>query len=242
MLKPCDADNHDFPVRLYVSDIPKEASFFDEWYEKMPTVRRERCDRFRMEADRKRCIAAYALLVYALCDMNVQDTDTVDMKEGPDGKPYIADAPVFFNISHAKDRVTVAISPMDVGCDVEYRSANALKVAKRFFASEEYEYLNSLSDEETRNNEFTKLWTLKESVVKCLGEGIRRAFNDFRVADETGKREYSVRIEGDGRTFYIKEFESEGGYCYSICSVYDKAEDKMRFIDLAQSGVRNGRQ
>ena len=242
MLKPCDADNHDFPIRLYVSDLPRKALFFDEWYKKMPGSRKERCDRFRMEADRNRCIAAYALLIYALHDMNVLEGDTVNLKEGSDGKPYIDDIPVFFNISHAKDRVAVVISPMETGCDVEYRSTNALKVAKRFFAPAEYEYLNSITDEEIQGLEFTRLWTLKESVVKCLGEGIRRAFNDFCVADETGKRVDSVRIGEDERTFYIKEFDSEGGYCYSICSVYDKAEDRMRLIDLTQSGVRNGRQ
>ncbi len=242
MLKPGDADNNAFPVRLYVSCVPEDATFFDEWYKKMPDKRRERCDRFRNEADRNRCITSYALLVYALRDTGLAGDDTVAIKEGPDGKPYLADIPVHFNISHAKDRVLVALSHLEVGCDVECRSTGALKVAKRFFAPEEYEFLSRITDEETQGLEFTKLWTLKESVVKCCGEGIRRAFDDFRVADKNGKRAGRVRINGDERTFYIKEFESEGGYCYSICSVYDKAEDKMRFIDLAQSGVRNGRQ
>ena len=225
-------DIRSFATRLYVSDIDASDELLAVWYANMPSARRQRCDRFRSEADRRRCIMAYALLVHALRDTGISCTDTLDMREGADGKPSIADIPVEFNTSHAGERVAVSVSPAQVGCDVECRNDNGLRVAKRFFSPEEYAFLESLKEEGMQRVEFTKLWTMKESVIKCCGEGIRRVLSDFSVTDEHGNRRDTITLADRDECYHIKEFESEGGYCYSICSVYDKAEDRMRFVNL----------
>ncbi|MBO4889746.1 MAG: 4'-phosphopantetheinyl transferase superfamily protein [Lachnospiraceae bacterium] len=221
-----------FATRLYVSDIDATEELLGKWYAAMPSARRQRCDRFRSEADRRRCIMAYALLVHALGDIGVSEGDIPDMREGADGKPFFEDIPVCFNISHAGERVAVAVSDSQVGCDVECRSDNALRVAKRFFAPEEYAFLESLEDEESQRAEFTKLWTMKESVIKCCGEGIRRVLSDFSVTDEHGNRKKTVTLPGKDERYHIKEFAGEGGYCYSVCTVSENIEDGIRRIRL----------
>ena len=225
-----------FPTRLYVSDINVPKGFLDGWYDKMPPERRRRCDRFRYDDDRKRCIAAYTLLIHALRDLGITCPDTLSIAEGEDGKPYFTDIPVCFNISHAKERVAVALSPCDVGCDVEYRSDNALKIAKRFFAPEEYAFLESIEDPDERGMEFTRIWTMKESVIKCCGEGIRRRLNDFSVTDEIGKRSRIITLPQKDERYHIKEFESDDRYCYSACGTYEIMEDDLRRVCLDESG------
>ncbi len=225
-----------FATRLYVSDINMPEEFFAVWYDKMPEARRRRCDRFRFDADKKRCIAAYALLVHALGDLGISCTDTLSIAEGEDGKPYLTDIPVCFNMSHAKERVALALSPQDVGCDVECRCDDALKIAKRFFAPEEYAYLESIEDADMLGREFTGIWTMKESVIKCCGEGIRRVLSDFSVTDERGRRNTTVTLPDRDERYHIKEFESEGGYCYSICGIYKDTEDDLRRVCLDESG------
>lgn len=240
-------ENRAFSVRLYVSDLSYDNEFYDRWYERMPQKRRERADRFKNAIDRHRCIAAYALLVTAVNGL-IEETalcvnedvlglirsGCVAICEDEGGKPYFRDIPVCFNISHAGERVAAALSHMDVGCDVEIKNRNALSVAKRFFTDSEYRLLAGEDDENERAHLFTRLWTLKESVVKCCGEGIRRQFDDFSVAGEDGDVKNTVKLSGIDSKYHVREFAGENGYCYSVCSVHDEIEEDIRRINLDQ--------
>ena len=188
---------------------------------------------------------AYVLLIKAVRELSA-DIDMHDewgltagedgqIKElpltySPDGKPYFESIPVHFNISHAGDRVMVALSPGEVGCDVEHKSKDALRIAKRFFTVREYEALLAIADEERRSQEFMRLWTLKESVVKCCGEGIRHSFDDFSLLDAEGERKSIIKLNSRNVPYHIKEFKSENGYCYSCCSAYGEFEEELRKI------------
>ena len=242
----CDTDDRilsAFPVRVYVTDISRPETFYYRWYDAMPQERRERADRFRMEADKKRCIMAYALLTKAVnelaANLGMEDewglttgqdgmTEELSMTYNSDGKPYFENIPVHFNISHAGERVMVALSPRPVGCDVEHKSKDALNIAKRFFTGCEYEALLGVTDETKRLHEFTRLWTLKESVVKCCGEGIRHSFNDFSLLDNEGEHKSIIKLNSENDTYHIREFPGENGYCYSCCSAYGRFEDELR--------------
>ena len=62
------------------------------------------------------------------------------------GKPYFASLPNWhFNISHTKRWVAIAISDQEVGIDVEGIRSYKKEVAKRFFSSAEYLYLETVS-------------------------------------------------------------------------------------------------
>lgn len=245
MLKGSDIYTPAFDVRLYVSDLSYEKEFYDRWYELMPQRRRERADRFKNGIDAHRCIAAYALLAGAVCDL-AKDIDlglhketlakigsgSLDICEEDKGKPFFKDIPLCFNISHAGERVIVALSPADVGCDVERRSKNAMSVAKRFFADAEYRFLAGIDDEDELSHRFTRIWTQKESVVKCSGEGISRPFDGFCVIDEQGNAAGTISLPDKECDYHIREFEGEMGYCYSICSLYDHMETGIRRIKM----------
>ncbi|MCR5592094.1 MAG: 4'-phosphopantetheinyl transferase superfamily protein [Lachnospiraceae bacterium] len=221
-----------FTARLYVSDTDLPGDFFAGWYNKMPAARRSQCDRFKNEADRKRCIAAYALLVYALKDLLGSCDDILSISQDQDGKPFLTDIPVCFNISHSGDRVAVALAASAVGCDVEHIREKGLDIAKRFFSDEEYAYLSAIDDERAARGEFTRLWTMKESVVKCCGEGIRHELGDFSLVDMTGARRQTIRLSGFDDHYHIMEFETESGYCYSLCSTCNDIENSIRRVKL----------
>ncbi len=232
----------DFPVRLYASDISYDPSFFDRWYSLMPPERKERCNRFRHEQDRRRCITGYALLAGALRDL-LDDPDIqgrwdfsmpLRISEKDNGKPFLENIPVCFNISHSGQMVIVSVSSSEVGCDVERVRADALAIARRFFTEEEYGYLKGLATQKECDLEFTRLWTMKESVVKCCGDGIRRSFNDFALLDKSGKRISKVMLADSDEVYHVKEYEGANGYCYSVCSLCADMEDTIRYLQLDQ--------
>lgn len=230
-----------FAVRLYVADISQSEEFYDMWYNRMPKERRIKADRYKPDKDRKRCIAAYALLAYALCEAQENglisqgiDPGSAELpiSEDDNGKPYLEGIPICYSISHSGDMVAVALSPKEVGCDVECKSKNAMSIAEHFFSEDEVAFLRSIDDESRQGLEFTRLWTMKESVVKCSGEGIRRAFSDFSLIDCAGERVGHLTLPGRYDTFRVREFESKNGYCFSVCSVYEDIEDKIRYVRL----------
>lgn len=232
-----------FAIRLYVSQLSDDDALYKKWYVRMPEDRRKNCDRFRNEADRRRCVTAYALLVYALKDLidenliSLQDEvlsgcikdGTLPIEHGPDGKPFFSLIPVCFSISHSNDRVAVALSSMDVGCDVEkIKEAAFDNIAERFFAKNEYEYLSYIQADEERAGCFTTIWTLKESVIKCSGEGMRRGLGDFSLIDDEGKMKDTVEL--DGKVYHVRTYPQENGYSYSVCGKDPKTEEEIRYI------------
>ena len=104
---------------------------------------------------------------------------TIAVKEK--GKPYfLYNENLHFSISHTKSHIAIALHDKEIGIDIENTRKCNLSLAKRFFHSEEYNYLSSLPQEE-QDHAFTKIWTQKEAYVKCTGEGIANTFNTFSV-------------------------------------------------------------
>lgn len=105
------------------------------------------------------------------------------------GKPFIPNSNIHFNISNTKGIVVLAIHSEPVGVDVERLREPREKIYSRVFCNEEIESISSAED-------FTKLWTRKESVVKLFGGGISMGLTSFSVlGDEIVAFEKKVRLE-----------------------------------------------
>lgn len=115
---------------------------------------------------------------------------TIKLAKTPSGKPYIAEwggkpqPPLFFSISHHDGYLLVGICrqhPVGVDLESEKRHIkNPMKLAKRYFHLSEYEYLQSISAENLRD-EWLTMWTCKEAVVKATGGGIVSGLDRFVV-------------------------------------------------------------
>lgn len=101
------------------------------------------------------------------------------------GKP-ISDA-MFFNISHTKGMVVFVIDSVPVGIDIERNR----KVENSF-----KKYVCSPSEEEfiQKDEDFFKIWTNKESLVKCIGTGIKSRVNEIPGLPLNGVRQLENRI------------------------------------------------
>lgn len=95
--------------------------------------------------------------------------------------------PLQFNISHTSSLVACGVNvKSQIGIDLEEKHRiikhNVLSFARRYFSTQEVEYLGTISDPELRRTEFIKLWTLKEAYVKALGKGFSGApFKTFTI-------------------------------------------------------------
>ncbi len=149
---------------------------------------RARAARFAFDEDRRAYVAAHALLRLELSRYADRPARAWRFAATPLGKPYLLSPPrdLRFSLSHARGMVVVALAEgVDIGVDVEsgVRRADSMKLAERFFAREEVDFLRGL-DEEARRDAFFATWALKEAVVKATGEGLARALDSFVVSLE----------------------------------------------------------
>lgn len=132
--------------------------------------RREKALRFKHEQGKRECVAAYLLLKRALREeYGVCDNPILAERDG--GKPYIVGREdIHFNLSHCREAVACAVSSEEVGIDVERIRPFNDSLARYVLNDEEYRKVKSSANPAM---EFTKLWTMKESLLKLTGEGIR---------------------------------------------------------------------
>jgi len=106
------------------------------------------------------------------------------------GKPYLSNASLFFNISHSKDRLLIAVSDFDqIGVDIERIKTrnNLLGLAKRCFSVDELNFWFDFSADE-QVQVFYQLWVRKEAFVKAVGRGIALGLDrcELQIPDLAG--------------------------------------------------------
>ena len=96
------------------------------------------------------------------------------VKLGEHGKPYLEQG-LFFSVSHSRRYSVLAVSENEVGVDIEMHEGINEQIAKRCFIEEEQEF----ALQSTEN--FQRIWTAKEAVLKFLGKGFSYAPKNFSV-------------------------------------------------------------
>lgn len=175
--------------------------------------RREKVMKMRNAAARQQSLTAYRLLQDMLCE-------TYGITESPifctldNGKPVIlGHEDIHFNISHCRNGVACAISDDPVGIDIEC-IPQAVKETLAEYIFNDYE-LEMIRLSPTPSVIFTRLWTMKEAVVKLSGRGI------------TGKEQLRPLLqplyENDSHWIFHHIEKPELGY---VCTI---AEDSQNY-------------
>ncbi len=206
---------------LNVQDLPdpaEEPSVMEGLWEE----RKQKIQRYKLTESRKQSLGAGLLLKWVLQRHGV----TVEkLSYGPNGKPEAEG--VFFNLSHSGQWVVCAIGDTLVGCDVEEIAPVREGIAERFFTKNEVAYLNRF-DGEQRQEEFFRLWTLKESYMKMTGEGMSLALDRFEYdMDE----QPIVKRDGKPCDCHVKEYELPG-YKLAVCAEEEGFAQSVQFIDI----------
>jgi hypothetical protein len=94
------------------------------------------------------------------------DFEKIDIQRTKNGKPYIKDSKLNFNVSHSADAIIaiVGLGYDSLGIDMEVlQNKDREKIIKRFFQKDEIAFINSSED---KNLEFYRIWTKKEAYIK----------------------------------------------------------------------------
>ena len=107
------------------------------------------------------------------------------------GKPFFADSPWHFSISHTRAHAFCVLSRMPVGLDAEELDREiSLKLADKILSSGEREQFDAAKD---KRKALLTFWVLKEAAAKLSGKGLQGypchtdfSLNDPRVTETEG--------------------------------------------------------
>lgn len=107
---------------------------------------------------------AHVLIARAAKELCGAENATVLRTEA--GKPFFADLPLHFSLSHSGSMAILAVSDREIGADVEQVRDVDLRLAERFFTARECAYVAGDRDR------FFEVWTKKEAYGKWQGSGL----------------------------------------------------------------------
>jgi 4'-phosphopantetheinyl transferase len=148
----------------------------------------------------------------------------VNIQLQPTGKPFVqGNKAVYFNLSHSADVIVLAVTEEgEIGVDVERvdREFDWMRVDS-VLAPSEIEWIqgNERIDPSTVYQRFFQIWTLKESYIKCTGEGMSRHLKklNFHVLAEHIEFLDSTRDIQKAEEYYFQSYVYDHNFIFSIC-------------------------
>ncbi|MCL2682966.1 MAG: 4'-phosphopantetheinyl transferase superfamily protein [Bacteroidales bacterium] len=190
---------------------------FELWLKKLPKFRQDEVLRYRFRDDRVRSLCAYLLLCVGLGRI----VEYFSYNEH--GKPLLLDEHLHINLSHAKSAVVAGFSETPIGVDVEFiRKTYPKIVCKRVFTPSE---IAQIENANSPTLAFFKFWTLKESYVKCIGQGLSFPLKtvEFKLVNE--------KISCSDNRFIISTF-TQNQHQISVCATEQQAVRNLSFEDF----------
>ncbi|KAJ3693272.1 hypothetical protein LUZ60_008752 [Juncus effusus] len=222
-------------------DEIKDSSQLKNYLEILSPSEKQRILSLDEEKNQKNAILSKALVRTTLSRYSNWEIHpkSIKFKKGINGKPEIiwqdkndiSNLPLQFNLSHTSSLIACAISLQNpIGIDVEENRRktmhNVISLAKRYFSPSEFEFLKSISDPDTQQREFIKLWTLKEAYVKATGRGFSSSpFKNFTIQSLKNGMKLSIEADSDCEGLTVNwqfgQFEINNSHFLSICMERD---------------------
>ncbi len=212
---------------LSVSELLREEEMLKESLEKLDEERRKKAMFIKVKEKQAQSIGAGLLLQKLVQDYEnehvCKEEQGIELEEwkvsalledlsfkrelqytlGKNGKPYLADVPIFFSLSHSAEYVFCAASSNEIGADIQIRrSIHTQSLVKKYFSRREKQWLEQMSGRE-KERAFYALWTRKEAYGKLTGEGVAKVL-------KTDTLTLAAEI-------YWEEWQQPEGYNIAVC-------------------------
>lgn len=204
-----------------VSDLTPTG--FERLCKTLPYERLKKVEEQKQVNGRYLSAAAGYLLQIALNDLGLVNPD-ICLNEH--GKPYLKEGGVYFNLSHSGTVAVCALSSHEVGVDVQQVKSLSDKLVKSVCTAEEYDFV--MQEADGADQRFCRLWTVKESVIKCLGKGLSLSPSRVGVNLSTPHR---ITIDGVDTNLHFKEYDLDG-YAVAVCSICENFSSDINKIPV----------
>ncbi|NQY37194.1 MAG: 4'-phosphopantetheinyl transferase superfamily protein [Alteromonadaceae bacterium] len=209
----------------------------------------ERADQMLIPKQKHIFISAKMLVRHVLSLYCLRSPETLTFTHNQYGKPFLLDvkgeiSPLRFNLSHTRDSIALSVvKNSEIGIDIEANHRDLHRdieeISKRFFTSIEQEYLANSS---LPQQEFLRLWTLKESYIKCLGRGLSIPLNSiefFLNADQNPNLLGTILHPETGQQMCFFQGTLDCGNSLSFCVTSDQKKALNMSYFLMERGWKH---
>lgn len=206
----------------------QDSRIYDKLYQGLSDYRKDKVNRAKTDSGKIQRVASGYLLEEMLASRGVASPYEYEVSEV--GKPYLKDKTgnLSFSLSHTNGLVVCGVSESDIGIDVEPIQRYNRAIAHRFFVPEEWEWIESGSEEEW-GIRFYKIWTYKEAADKMLGEALPKVIKEIVYPEAMGS--------GQQPQWHWKNWIVDN-YVVTLCSASAIDIDRILMIDIEEECAR----
>ena len=189
---------------------------FRHFFCSLSKERQQKIEAIKAAGGRHSSLGAWALMDYGLQQLYGMREREITIGYGAHGKPYVQNEPdIHFNLSHSGDYVLAVFGPVEIGCDIQMigEAHRNDRIAARFFTEAEQQAIAAGMD-------FYRIWTRKESYIKCTGEGMACDLRSFSVVEDSEQAQEAYAISELPDIHGVKTYFSEHtlpGYAMAVC-------------------------
>ncbi|HEY8900162.1 MAG TPA: 4'-phosphopantetheinyl transferase superfamily protein [Chthoniobacterales bacterium] len=148
----------------------------------------------------------------------------IPLEIAPGGKPQLTPpANLHFSISHSRNFLVIAVSPVPIGVDIELLRPrdNTRALAERFFSKNDFATLEGLPPAQV-DEAFLHQWVAKEAALKAAGIGLGDA---LRHAECQFKDRSIHAVSWPGHCAKVTPFTRPGGIVGAFAWFGEEAAD-----------------
>ena len=192
-------------VDVFFADTTKTdfEALLTEYKEQLEQDRIVRIERANNPGRKKELAAAGVLLHKVLKMYGRKSKDVLLTKEG---KPYLKDDELCFNISHSGSMVMLAVSEDQIGADIQKAVECKASLYERITSDAEK------NQEELKD--LKRLWAAKEGYSKLTGKGISVDFSTITVIEK--ETDFCI-YDGNELKAYGKRVYEDENYAAIVC-------------------------
>lgn len=199
-----------------------KTAIYNNWLSFLPAKLKDVNFKFRHENDRVRNLLGKLLLREALLRLGCESLSLDDLCYNQFGKPYLS-TNFDFSISHSGFYVFCALGKnVKLGVDIEeIKPINFAEMTETMTTSE-WQRIRQASHP---LKEYYKYWTIKEALIKAVGNGFFTPFNSILAEDHV--------ISFENNLWYLKELSFDENYYGHIVTSDPNNILEMVYIDFA---------
>ena len=167
---------------------------YEKFYSLLSSQKKKRVDAYRFERDKILSVCANMLAKKMIAKHCSKAPENIEILTSSNGKPYVKNSDIEFNISHSGEMVACALSDTPIGVDIEKVREIDDKLIDFVCTADEKKYV--CEKDETKQPRFFEIWTAKEAFFKCDGSGISD-LKSINVLDTDIKRNLISEFKED---------------------------------------------
>ncbi|MEH7218024.1 4'-phosphopantetheinyl transferase family protein [Bacillus toyonensis] len=190
--------------------------------------------------DKKRTLLGNYIAKDFIARCTQQHIENIHFTTNIYGKKIVQKHSISFNISHSGKWVMIALSTNEsIGIDVEKIDIINIEEVTRFFNAIEQRYLKELTGKEAQHA-FYRIWTAKESFLKCIGKGLSQSLDTFIVPLQPSSQPQVIEDRSISNIkLQVYSFQIDSEHFCSVCTKNFPSSIDMITLSKDFSVLRN---